>query len=88
VTKGAKGADLHTYQETIHQPAFNVTPQDTTGAGDTFLGAFMAEFTLSNSPAKALRFAAAASAIQVTRAGAAPAIPMREEVLAFLKEQT
>jgi ribokinase len=48
----------------------------------------MAEFTLSNSPAKALRFAAAASAIQVTRAGAAPAIPMREEVLAFLKEQT
>ena len=87
VTKGAKGADLHTYQETIHQPAFNVMPQDTTGAGDTFLGAFMAEFTLSNSPAKALRFAAAASAIQVTRAGAAPAIPTREEVFAFLKEQ-
>lgn len=88
VTKGAEGADLHTHHETIHQPAFNVTPQDTTGAGDTFLGAFMAEFTLSNSPAKALRFAAAASAIQVTRAGAAPAIPMRDEVLNFLKENT
>jgi ribokinase len=87
VTKGAKGADLHTHNETIHQPAFDVIPQDTTGAGDTFLGAFMAEFTLSNSPAKALRFAAAASAIQVTRAGAAPAIPIREEVLTFLKEQ-
>jgi ribokinase len=86
VTKGAEGADLHTHHETIHQPAFSVTPQDTTGAGDTFLGAFMAEFTLSNSPAKALRFAAAASAIQVTRAGAAPAIPMREEVLNFLKD--
>lgn len=85
VTKGAEGADLHTHHDTIHQPAFSVTPQDTTGAGDTFLGAFMAEFTLSNSPAKALRFAAAASAIQVTRAGAAPAIPMREEVLTFLK---
>lgn len=88
VTKGADGADLHTHHETIHQPAFSVTPQDTTGAGDTFLGAFMAEFTLSNSPAKALRFAAAASAIQVTRAGAAPAIPMRDDVLAFLKENT
>lgn len=88
VTKGADGADLHTHHETIHQPAFSVTPQDTTGAGDTFLGAFMAEFTLSNSPAKALRFASAASAIQVTRAGAAPAIPMREEVLAFLKDNT
>lgn len=85
VTKGAEGADLHTHHETLHQPSFAVTPQDTTGAGDTFLGAFMAEFTLSNSPAKALRFAAAASAIQVTRAGAAPAIPMRDEVLAFLK---
>ncbi len=88
VTKGADGADLHTHHETLHQPAFSVTPQDTTGAGDTFLGAFMAEFTLSNSPAKALRFASAASAIQVTRAGAAPAIPMREEVLAFLKDNT
>jgi ribokinase len=86
VTKGAEGADLHTHHETIHQPSFKVSPQDTTGAGDTFLGAFMAEFTLSNSPAKALRFAAAASAIQVTRAGAAPAIPLRNEVLTFLKE--
>ncbi|MDB9857335.1 PfkB family carbohydrate kinase [Amylibacter sp.] len=86
VTKGAEGADLHTHHETIHQPSFKVSPQDTTGAGDTFLGAFMAEFTLSNSPAKALRFAAAASAIQVTRAGAAPAIPLRDEVLTFLKE--
>lgn len=85
VTKGADGADLHTHQETLHQPSFRVSPKDTTGAGDTFLGAFMAEFTLSNSPAKALRFAAAASAIQVTRAGAAPAIPLRDEVLAFLK---
>jgi ribokinase len=46
----------------------------------------MAEFTLLNNPAKALRFAAAASAIQVTRAGAAPAIPLRDEVLNFLKE--
>lgn len=88
ITKGAKGADLHTHHETLHQPAFAVTPLDTTGAGDTFLGAFMAELTLSNSPSKALRFAAATSAIQVTRDGAAPAIPMRDEVLAFLKENS
>lgn len=86
ITKGSKGADLYTATDTFSQTSFTVTPVDTTGAGDTFLGAFMAEFTLSNDPANALRFAAAASAIQVTRAGAAPAIPMRDEVLEFLKD--
>lgn len=85
ITKGSKGADLYSGKDTFSQTSFNVTPKDTTGAGDTFLGAFMAEFTLSNDPAYALRFAAAAAAIQVTRAGAAPAIPLRDDVLDFLK---
>jgi sugar/nucleoside kinase (ribokinase family) len=36
-------------------------------------------------PAAAMKFAAAASAIAVTRLGAAPSIPMRDEVLRFLE---
>jgi ribokinase len=88
ITKGSRGAELHTHSETLSQPSFKVTPLDTTGAGDTFLGAFIAELTLSNSPAKALRFAAAAAAIQITRSGAAPAIPLRSEVVDFLKANT
>ena len=88
ITKGAAGAELHLPDQSLQQPAFAVTPQDTTGAGDTFLGAFMAEFLLSHHPAEALRFASAAAAIQVTRAGAAPAIPTRTETREFLKERT
>ena len=87
ITKGAAGVDLHMSDgTTLHQPAFVVTPQDTTGAGDTFIGALMAN--LDDGPVQALRFASAAAAIQVTRAGAATAIPQRNETLDFLKENT
>ena len=67
--------------------AFNVSASDTTGAGDTFLGAFLASYALNGSGEEALAFAAASSAIQVTRPGAADAIPSKEEVEAFLKER-
>ncbi len=86
ITKGSEGVELYLPEETLQQTAFAVTPKDTTGAGDTFLGAFMAELTLGDNPKQALSFASAAAAIQVTRAGAAPAIPQRDEVLDFLKE--
>ena len=84
VTKGADGAVYHTSGKVFGQVAFEVKPVDTTGAGDTFLGAFLARYTLSSDIKEALRYAAAASAIQVTRPGAAAAIPDEQEVLAFL----
>lgn len=87
ITKGAAGVDLYMPgQEVVHQPAFVVTPQDTTGAGDTFVGALIAR--LDDGPVQALRFAAAAAAIQVTRPGAASAIPTYTETCDFLKEHS
>ncbi|MEL7430626.1 MAG: PfkB family carbohydrate kinase, partial [Pseudomonadota bacterium] len=86
ITKGAKGSVFIANGKSHRQSAFKVTPVDTTGAGDTFLGAFLAHFTKDEDAKTALRFAAAASAIQVTREGAAPAIPQEEEVLQFMKE--
>ena len=83
ITKGADGAELHSDGRVMHQDSFPVEAIDTTGAGDTFLGAFMAHF-LKGDAAHALRFAAAASAIQVTREGAAAAIPTADEIEAFL----
>lgn len=84
ITKGAEGATLHSADEAIFQPGFQVDAVDTTGAGDTYLGAFMARFV--NGPAApALRFAAGAAALQVTRQGAAPAIPTAAEVETFLR---
>ena len=88
ITKGGDGAEVITPDKTYTQSSFPVTPVDTTGAGDTFLGAFVAELTQTEDPAAALRFASAAAAIQVTRPGAAPAIPKRAEVLDFLKANT
>lgn len=85
ITKGAQGAEwLSAAAAPLFMPAFKVAPVDTTGAGDTFIGTLAAALDLGLAPEAAMRRAAAASAIQVTRAGAAQAIPTAAEVDAFL----
>lgn len=88
VTYGAKGASLRTADEVVSVDAYTVEPVDTTGAGDTFLGYFMASVDMGRSVKDALTFATGASAIQVTRTGAAAAIPVAGEVEEFLGAQT
>ncbi len=85
ITRGADGATLQSGEEVISVDAFKVDPVDTTGAGDTFLGYFLAALNLGRSAKDALTFASAASAIQVTKEGAAAAIPRADEVEAFLE---
>ncbi len=85
ITRGADGATLQSGDEVVSVEAFKVDPVDTTGAGDTFLGFFLAALDLGRSAKDALTFASAASAIQVTKVGAAVAIPAADEVEAFLK---
>lgn len=58
---------------------------DTTAAGDTFTGYFLGEILSGAAPANALKLAAVAAGISVSRAGAEPSIPTREEVLEALK---
>jgi ribokinase len=58
---------------------------DTTAAGDVFNGALAVALAEERPLAEALRFAQAAAAISVTRAGAQPSAPTRAEILAFLK---
>ena len=84
ITRGAEGASFRSGDEEISVDAFKVDPVDTTGAGDTFLGYFLAALDLGRSAKDALTFASAASAIQVTKVGAAVAIPTADEVEAFL----
>ncbi len=84
ITRGAEGATLQSGDEEVSVDAFKVDPVDTTGAGDTFLGYFLAAIDLGRSAKDALIFASAASALQVTKMGAAVAIPMADEVEAFL----
>ena len=87
LTLGGEGAVYAKGTRRIRQRAFPVKALDTTGAGDTFTGFFLAVLLQSGDPALAIRTAAAAAAIAVTRQGAAPAIPDREETRLFLTRQ-
>ena len=89
ITRGAEGAEFRDLAagRTWHQPAFRVEAVDTTGAGDCFAGWFAAGLARGEDAPTALRHAAAAAAVQVTRAGAGDAMPDRAEVMAFLKAQ-
>jgi len=86
ITRGASGAVLHDHAGGKRHAvaAFPVTPVDTTGAGDCFIGYVVAGFDQGLDPAEALRLGAAAAALQVTRPGTSEAIPDRAEVEAFL----
>lgn len=89
VTMGAEGAEYRDLAAgtVIRQPAFAVEVFDTTGAGDCFTGYLAAGLDMGRDLPEAMRHAAAASAIKVTRAGAGDAIPEAAEVLNFLAGQ-
>ena len=59
---------------------YRVNAVDTTGAGDCFTGYFLACLTAGKTVPESLKTASAASGISVSRPGAGPSIPRREEV--------
>ena len=86
LTLGGAGAVLFKQgQEIARAPAFQVDVVDTTGAGDTFCGALCVALAEGQTPQQALRFASAAAALAVTRAGAQPSLPWRRHVEALLE---
>lgn len=80
LTLGREGSLFAGNGVLLRQAAFPVTAVDTTGAGDTYLGYFLASFLETGSPSAALKRAAKAAALAVTRSGAAEAIPRAEEL--------
>ncbi|WP_370302413.1 ribokinase [Pseudooceanicola sp.] len=85
VTRGAEGAEYIAGGRTMRVSAHRVSVVDTTGAGDVFLGVFLAELDRDRPAASALARASAAAAVQVGRTGAVGAIPTRAEAEAMLK---
>lgn len=86
LTLGKKGAVFADEKQKLYQPAFPVEAVDTTAAGDTFTGYFLAGMAEGIPMEETLRRSAMASAIAVSRKGAVPSIPYRDEVLARLRE--
>lgn len=80
MTLGRRGCVYIDKDKVIKQPSYKVKAVDTTAAGDTFIGYFIANIAKGTSEKDALKMAAAASAIAVSRRGAAPSVPYMDEV--------
>lgn len=81
ITMGADGLFLADAEGQERLPAFEVEVEDTTGAGDVFNGALAVALAEHQPLGTAVRFAAAAAALSVTRSGAQPSAPYREEIM-------
>jgi len=79
VTLGGDGVCIADERGTRRWPAPRVQPVDTTGAGDTFIGAFAVARQEGLDTDDAVRFAQRAAALSVTRAGAMASMPTRAE---------
>jgi len=85
MTLGTKGCRYWNGSKILENECYKVHAVDTTGAGDTFTGYFIACLAKGLEEADALRYASMASALSVTRHGASASIPVMEEVLRFEK---
>lgn len=87
VKLGGRGSLLVTADEIKHFEPFKVNVVDTVAAGDSFNGGFAVAYSQGQSLHDCVRFASAAGAIAVTRAGAGSAAPTAAEVAELLQNQ-
>jgi ribokinase len=89
ITLGSKGALITTekFQKII--PAYKIDNiVDTTGAGDTFIGAFSVAYWIKGwDLEKAVKYANGAAALKITKLGARTGMPTHKKTLAFLEER-
>ena len=86
LTLGERGSIYADAAQRIDQSIVTAHTVDTTAAGDTFTGYFIHALLQGEAIQQALKTAACASAITVSRPGAGRSIPAAEEVQAAMKE--
>jgi len=86
ITLGKHGSFAFSGTDTIFVPAFHVDVVDTTSAGDVFCGSFAVAQVEGKSLKDSLIFASAAAALCVTKMGAQPSAPNRNEIEKLLNQ--
>lgn len=87
ITLGRDGSVCYSGEQRYRQKAYSVEAVDTTAAGDTYTGYFVAGLMEGQTLSECMRRAAAASALGVTREGAGVSIPDKDEVAKWMKER-
>lgn len=88
VTVGSTGSYWLIGNSIHHIPAFQITPQDTTGCGDVFHGAYALGITEGMTPLEAARFASGAAALKASNGNGWDGMPHRSELERFLDNQS
>jgi ribokinase len=86
VTRGEDGVTYFDGEQEQSVPAFSVKPVDTTGAGDTFNGAFTYAVAKKETLQEACMFGSATATLSITKTGAQTGMPTKEEIEEFLEE--
>ena len=81
---GSQGCLIATAEQRLRIPPHRVDPVDATGAGDTFDGAFLAEYLVTGDAFRAGLYANTAAALATRGYGAVDPMPRRDDVLAAL----
>lgn len=87
MTLGGNGCYIKTADMDTQVAGFKVQAVDTTGAGDTFTGAFCVAIAEGKSITEAVEFGNAAAGLSVTRYGVVESIPTREEAERMIQEK-
>lgn len=87
IKMGSRGCFVYGQGLAQMVPSFRCRAVDSTAAGDCFTAVLALELVSTSDILAAARYASAAAAISVTRHGAQPSLPKREEVDAWLAEQ-
>ncbi|MBY8975942.1 sugar kinase [Rhodobacteraceae bacterium NNCM2] len=86
VTMGGDGCAIASGARKERLPAYRSTPIDSTGAGDSFAGSFLARWLQQGDPFDAARYASIVAAKVVSGYGAVDPIPDAETVVAALRQ--
>ncbi|QXC52599.1 ribokinase (plasmid) [Agrobacterium salinitolerans] len=86
VTLGGRGARMITSNEIVNIEPVKVTPKDTTGAGDAFIGSFARFYAETREVVSSLKKASLYAAHSITRPGTQKAYASLEEFEAFCRD--